>query len=59
MQELSRNKEQLVRREVAKAEALETFTAKGDQYKVELISDLEDGTISFYTNGSFTDLCLP
>ena len=47
----------LVRREVPKAEALRTFTEKGDQYKVELISDLEDGTISFYTNGTFTDLC--
>ena len=57
MQELSRNKEQLVRREVPKAEALKTFTEKGDQYKVELISDLQDGTISFYTNGAFTDLC--
>ena len=57
MVELSRNKETLIRREVPKAEALETFTGKGDQYKVELISDLEDGTISFYTNGAFTDLC--
>ena len=57
MQELSRNKEQLIRREVPKAEALKTFTEKGDQYKVELITDLEDGTISFYTNGAFTDLC--
>jgi len=57
MQELARNKEQLIRREVPKAEALATFTEKGDQYKVELISDLADGTISFYTNGAFTDLC--
>ena len=57
MVELSRNKEQLVRTEVSKADALKTFTEKGDQYKVELISDLEDGTISFYTNGAFTDLC--
>ncbi len=57
MVELARNKEQLVRSEVSKAEALKTFTEKGDQYKCELISDLEDGTISFYTNGSFTDLC--
>ena len=57
MQELARNKEELVRREVPKAEALKTFTEKGDPYKVELISDLEDGTISFYTNGAFTDLC--
>ncbi|MBO5832020.1 MAG: threonine--tRNA ligase [Alistipes sp.] len=57
MIELSRNKEALVRTEVSKAEALKTFTEKGDQYKVELITDLEDGTISFYTNGAFTDLC--
>ena len=57
MVELSRNKEALVRTEVSKADALKTFTEKGDQYKVELISDLEDGTISFYTNGAFTDLC--
>ena len=57
MIELARQKEELQRREVPKAEALKTFTEKGDQYKVELISDLEDGTISFYTNGAFTDLC--
>ncbi|MBQ5924366.1 MAG: threonine--tRNA ligase [Alistipes sp.] len=57
MIELSRNKEALVRSEVSKADALKTFTEKGDQYKVELITDLEDGTISFYTNGAFTDLC--
>ena len=57
MVELARNKEPLVRREVPKAEALKTFTEKGDQYKVELITALEDGTISFYTNGAFTDLC--
>ena len=57
MVELARQKEPLVRREVPKAEALKTFTEKGDQYKVELITDLEDGTISFYTNGAFTDLC--
>ena len=57
MQELARTKETLVRTEVSKADALRTFTEKGDQYKCELISDLEDGTISFYTNGSFTDLC--
>ena len=57
MVELSRNKETLVRSEVSKAGALKTFTEKGDQYKVELISALEDGTISFYTNGAFTDLC--
>ncbi len=57
MTELARQKEELVRTEVSKADALRTFTEKGDEYKCELISDLEDGTISFYTNGTFTDLC--
>ncbi len=57
MLELARSKEPLLRKEVSKAEALKTFTEKGDQYKVELISALEDGTITFYTNGCFTDLC--
>ena len=57
MMELARSKEPLVRKEVSKDEALKTFTEKGDQYKVELISALEDGTITFYTNGCFTDLC--
>ena len=57
MMELARNKEQLIRTEVSKADALKTFTEKNDGYKVELIRDLEDGTISFYTNGAFTDLC--
>ncbi len=57
MRQLAANKEPLVRKEVAKAEALKTFKDKGDQYKCELIEDLEDGTITFYTNGSFTDLC--
>ena len=57
MEELARTKEPVVRREVPKAEALATFKGKGDQYKVELIEALEDGTISFYSNGAFTDLC--
>jgi len=57
MLELARNKEQFCRQEVSKAEAVKKFTEKGDQYKLELINDLEDGTISFYTNGNFTDLC--
>ena len=57
MEELARTKEPIVRREVSKAEALDTYTKKGDEYKVELIEGLEDGTISFYTNGNFTDLC--
>ena len=42
---------------MSKAEAMRIFTEKGDQYKTELISDLQDGTITFYTNGCFTDLC--
>jgi len=57
MIELARNKETFVRRDVPKSEALSTFSAKGETYKCELIDALEDGTISFYTNGAFTDLC--
>lgn len=57
MEEIARSKEDIIRREVSKAEALDTYTKKGDEYKVELLTALEDGTISFYTNGSFTDLC--
>ncbi len=57
MMELAKVKSPLVRHEVSKAEALKTFTDKGDEYKLELINDLDDGTITFYTNGCFTDLC--
>lgn len=57
MMEFARTKEAFVRKEVSKEEALKAFTEKGDEYKVELIGELEDGHISFYTNGSFTDLC--
>ena len=57
MIELARTKETFERREVSKADALDYFLHKGDSYKVELINDLEDGTITFYTNGNFTDLC--
>ena len=57
MMEFARSKEKFVRQEVSKSEALKTFQDKGDEYKCELIGELEDGTISFYTNGSFTDLC--
>jgi len=45
------------RRDVSKKEAMEFFSGKGDEYKTELISELEDGTISLYTQGNFTDLC--
>ena len=54
---LARSKESFVRRDVPKAEAMERFSGLGEQYKCELIQGLADGTISFYTNGSFTDLC--
>lgn len=57
MLELAREKQVFERRDVSKSEALKTYTEKGDEYKVELITDLEDGTITFYTCGSFTDLC--
>ena len=57
MIELARTKETFERSEVSKADALKYFTEKGDPYKVELINDLEDGTITFYKNGCFTDLC--
>lgn len=58
MQELAAKKEQLIRREVSKADALLQFKADGQLYKCEHIDqDLEDGTISTYTQGSFTDLC--
>ncbi len=57
MIELARTKETFERKEVSKADAMAYFTKKGDPYKCELIGDLEDGTISFYTNGNFTDLC--
>ena len=58
MIELARNDEQVVRREVGKADAVKEFNADGQTYKVEHIEqDLEDGTITTYTQGNFTDLC--
>lgn len=57
MQELVAAKTPITRRDVSKAEALDFFTQKGDEYKLELINDLQDGTISFYESGKFTDLC--
>ncbi len=58
MLELARNDEKLIRREVSKADALSEFKAAGQTYKCEHIDqDLEDGTISTYTQGKFTDLC--
>ena len=57
MQELARQKNEFVRQPISKADALEFFTEKGDEYKLELIDGLEDGQITLYTQGSFTDLC--
>ena len=57
MLELARQKQQYIRRSVSKTEALDYFTKKNDEYKVELISALQDGEITFYETGEFTDLC--
>ncbi|GAB1415077.1 threonine--tRNA ligase [Paludibacter sp.] len=57
MVELAARKEAILRTDISKADALKKFENKGDEYKVELISDLEDGTITLYSQGNFTDLC--
>jgi threonyl-tRNA synthetase len=57
MLELARQKNEYIRKEVSKAEAVSYFTEKGDQYKLELIEGLQDGEITFYSQGNFTDLC--
>ena len=57
MAEIAKKGIPLVRKEVSKADALKWFEAKGETYKVELINDLEDGTITFYESGNFIDLC--
>lgn len=57
MLELAREKQDFVRQDVSKADALKHFEATGDKYKCELINELADGTITYYTNGHFTDLC--
>jgi len=57
MLELARTKSEYIRESVSKAEAETYFTNKGDEYKLDLIKDLEDGTITFYKQGNFTDLC--
>lgn len=57
MIELAREKNDIVRQEISKADALKKYTEKGDPYKQELISELEDGTITLYNQGNFTDLC--
>ncbi len=57
MKELAKEKQEFKRKEVNKEEALSFFKKKGDEYKIELINELEDGAISFYETGNFTDLC--
>lgn len=57
MKELAKQKNTFVRKEVSKADAIKYFTEKDDEYKLELIDGLEDGSITFYTQGNFTDLC--
>lgn len=57
MLELAREKQTYNREEVSKSDAKQYFTKKGDEYKLELIDELEDGQITFYKSGSFTDLC--
>lgn len=57
MKELAKQKQTYKRRDVSKDEALDYFGKKGDEYKLELISELEDGQITFYESGSFVDLC--
>ncbi len=57
MIELARQNNVYTRREVSKTEAIAYFTEKNDPYKLELLQDLEDGKITFYTQGQFTDLC--
>ncbi|MFZ9220879.1 MAG: threonine--tRNA ligase [Sediminibacterium sp.] len=57
MNELAKQANAYIRKEMSKAEAVAYFTEKGDEYKLDLLSGLEDGTITFYTQGQFTDLC--
>jgi threonyl-tRNA synthetase len=57
MLELARQKQEFIRQPISKAEAVAYFEKKGDPYKLDLLERLEDGTISFYTQGNFTDLC--
>ncbi len=57
MNELAKQSNAYVRKELPKDEAVQYFTEKGDEYKLDLLSNLSDGEISFYTQGNFTDLC--
>ena len=57
MAELAKQNEAYRRKEISKAEAIKFFSDKGDEYKLDLLENLQDGTITFYTQGGFTDLC--
>ena len=57
MLELAREKNSFDRKKISKADAIAFYKDKGDEYKLELLEDLEDGSITFYTQGGFTDLC--
>ena len=57
MNELAKKNNQYVRKEMPKADAVKYFTEKGDEYKLDLLQNLNDGEITFYTQGNFTDLC--
>jgi threonyl-tRNA synthetase len=57
MNELAKQANAYIRKEMSKEEAIAYFTEKGDEYKLDLLSGLEDGSITFYTQGQFTDLC--
>ena len=57
MNELAKKNSEYVRKEIAKADAEKYFADKGDEYKLDLLSSLTDGEITFYTQGNFTDLC--
>jgi threonyl-tRNA synthetase len=57
MNALAKQANAYIRKEMSKPEAVAYFTEKGDEYKLDLLSGLEDGTITFYTQGGFTDLC--
>jgi len=57
MNELAKQNNPYIRKEIPKAEAVQYFTKKGDEYKLDLLQGLKDGEITFYTQGNFTDLC--
>ena len=57
MAELAKQNNPYIRKEISKADAVKYFTDKSDEYKLDLLGNLQDGGITFYTQGGFTDLC--